>query len=222
LECARTNGIEVYTSQTLPSIAVAELALGLMIDVLRHISQHHAIIKNGEWIKSSGSLIYGKTLGIVGCGRIGKALVSLTKGFEMKYLAFDQEMDIEFGKLHNIRYVDLSYLLNQSDVVSINISKSSDTTDLIGAEELAMMRKDAVFINTARGGIVSEDALVEALRKSEIAGAGIDVFDQEPYVGPLTDLENVVLTPHIGSNAGEIRERMEIDAVNNLIAVLKP
>ena len=217
LETARKLGIKIYKTKTTPAPAVAELALGLMLDVIRNISDSNHALKTGQWKKKMGSLLQGKTLGIVGLGTIGKSLVRLVKGFNLKILAFDLQKDENFTAKNNIIYSDLETLLKDSDIVSIHVNLTDQTKNLINKNRLELMKPDAILINTSRGEIVDEDALFTALEANQIGGAGLDVFYREPYSGPLTELNNIVVTPHIGSYAREIRVQMEIEAAKNLI-----
>ena len=200
-----------------PAPAVAELTLGLMLDVIRSISNHTQNIKSGKWNKQMGSLMQGKTLGIIGLGKIGKALIKLVQGFDFTVLAYDQFEDEEFQKEYNVKYSTLVTVLKESDIVSLNINLTDQTRNLIDKARLKLMKPDSILVNTSRGEIVDEVALYNALKNGKLAGAALDVFQQEPYSGPLTELDNVVLTPHIGSYAKEIRVQMEIEAAQNLV-----
>ena len=150
-------------------------------------------------------------------GTIGKSLVELVRGFNFNILAYDLKHDKKFRKEHNITYCDLDVLLQEADIVSIHLNLSDQNKNLISKEQLDLMKPEAILINTSRGEILYEKALYDTLRHGKILGAGLDVFAQEPYSGPLTKLDNVVLTPHIGAYAKEIRMQMEIEAAENLI-----
>ena len=214
---ARKLKIKIFKTNTTPAPAVAELVLGLMIDVARNVSKSSHDLKSGEWKKQMGSLLQGKTLGIIGLGTIGKALVKLTRGFGFKVLAFDLKQDDNYRKDYHVTYCDLSTLLEESDIVSIHLNLSVQTNMLINKKQLDFMKPDAILINTSRGEIIDENALYDALKYNKLSGAGLDVFHQEPYSGPLTKLNNIVLTPHIGAYAKEVRVQMEIEASENLI-----
>ena len=216
LKIADEKGIKVFITNS-PAPAVAELILGLMLDVTRLISYHNQNLKEGKWEKKMGELLQGKTLGIIGLGTIGKALTRLVQGFDFKVLAYDQFKDEEFQKEYSVQYSTLVKLLKESDIVSLNINLSDQTRNLINKTRLKLMKPDSILVNTSRGEIVDEVALYNALKNGKLAGAALDVFQQEPYSGPLTELKNVVLTPHIGSYAKEIRVKMEIEAAQNLI-----
>jgi len=217
MEVAKEKGIRVFKTTTTPAPAVAELVLGLMIDVSRHISRSNQLLKNNTWKKQMGSLLQRKTLGIIGLGVIGKALVKLINGFDFNILAFDQYEDKAFAKENDVTYCDLKTLLRDSDIVSIHLNLSDRTNKFIDSEKLRLMKPDAILLNASRGEIIDEDALYDILKERKIFGAGLDVYRNEPYTGQLTELDNLVLTPHIGSYAKEIRIKMEMEAAENLI-----
>ena len=216
LKIADEKGIKVFITNS-PAPAVAELILGLMLDIKRRISNQNQNLKEGKWEKKMGSLLQGNTLGIIGLGTVGKALIRLVQGFDFIVLAYDQVKDEKFQKEYNVQYTELNTLLKESDIVSLNINLTDQTKYLINKTRLKLMKSDSVLINTSRGEIVDELALYTALKNGELAGAGLDVFEQEPYSGLFTELENVVLTPHIGSYAKEVRVQMEIEAAQNLV-----
>ena len=217
LEFAKQKGIRVYKTWTTPAPAVAELVLGLMLDLARKISYQNNTLKSGKWKKEMGNLLQGKTLGIVGLGTIGKTLVKLVKGFNFNILAFDLYQDDLFAKNYGVNYCNLGTLLGKSDIVSIHLNLSDETNGLMNEERINSLKPECILINTSRGEILDEKALYTVLKEKKILGAGLDVFNDEPYAGPLTELNNVVLTPHIGAYAKELRVQMEIEAVENLI-----
>ena len=208
-------------TKTSPALGVAELALGLILDLSRNISSHNAHLKNGNWEKRMGSLISGKTLGIVGLGSIGKELVNITKGFGLKYLAYDIKIDFEFSDLHQIEYCTLEEVFTKSDIVSIHTSLTKENRNLIDFNLLKMMKQNSILINTSRGEIINEDDLIKAIEQKLIAGAGLDVFSTEPYQGKLLEFDNVVATPHIAGYTKEIRTKMELEAAKNLVKGLE-
>jgi D-3-phosphoglycerate dehydrogenase / 2-oxoglutarate reductase len=217
LNIAHNLGIKVYKTQTTPAQAVAELALGMMIDVARKVSKQSKEMQSGIWEKQMGSLLNGKTLGIIGLGSIGKTLVKLVSGFNFNILAYDLFHDKIFKNDNNINYCNLDTLLKKSDIVSIHLNLSNQTEKMINLQRLKQMKTNSILINASRGEIIDEEALYKVLKKRSIMGAGLDVFREEPYSGPLTELDNVVLTPHIGSYAKEIRNQMEVEAAKNII-----
>jgi D-3-phosphoglycerate dehydrogenase / 2-oxoglutarate reductase len=219
-DAAKQKGIKIYKTQTTPALAVAELVLGLMLDLTRKISHQNNTLKSGTWKKEMGNLLHGKTLGIIGLGVIGKTLVKLVKGFSFNIMAFDLFQDEQFAKDYCVNYCNFDTLLVNSDIVSIHLNLSDETNQLMNEERINKMKSDSILLNASRGEIIDEEALYKALKEKKILGAGLDVFNKEPYSGPLTTLDNVVLTPHIGSYAKELRIQMEIEAVENLIRCL--
>ncbi len=216
---AKKKGIKVLRTKTSPSLAVAELVVGLIINLNRKISLHHSDMKKNIWNKRMGSLLTGKTLGIIGLGNIGKTLVKITKGFSLKYLAYDKVIDSEFAKRNNVDYSSLNYLLAKSDIISVHLNLTNETKNLISDKELNQLKSNAILINTSRSEILDETYLLNKLSNSNIA-VGLDVFSTEPYNGPLINYDNVITTPHIASYAQEIRIKMEIEAAQNLIKEL--
>jgi len=214
---AKQKGIKIYKTQTTPALAVAELVIGFMLDLSRKISHQNNLLKSGTWKKQMGNLLHGKTLGIIGLGSIGKTLVKLVKGFNFNIMAFDLFQDEQFAKDHCVNYCDLDTLLSESDIISIHLNLTDETNQLMNAEQISKMKPESILINASRGEMINEEALYKALKEKKILGAGLDVFNDEPYSGALTELENVILTPHIGSYARELRIQMEIEAVENLI-----
>ena len=217
LETAKERGIKISRTKTTPAPAVVELSLNLMLDIARKITNHNNDVKNGVWNKQMGSLLQGKTLGIIGLGTIGKSLVKLVKGFNFIILAFDLFHDEKFAKEHKVNYCDIDTLLTLSDIVSIHLNLTAETKGMMNKERLYKMKPESILINTSRGEIIDENTLHTVLKSNQISGAGLDVFEKEPYSGPLTKLDNAILTPHIGSYAKELRFQMEIESVENLI-----
>lgn len=217
LDCSKKMDIKVFKTHTTPAQAVAELTLGMILDLFRKISFHSSEMKGGSWRKHMGFLLSGKTLGIIGLGTIGKKVVELTRGFGLKCLAYDIRHDMEYAGKHNIEYCTLDRLIERSDIVSVHLDLSGDSRGLIDFNALQKMKSSAILINTSRGEVIDEAGLVKALDDSLIAGAGLDVFQEEPYNGPLVNYNNVITTPHIGSYAREIRMQMELEAAENLV-----
>ncbi|PWB52468.1 MAG: hydroxyacid dehydrogenase [Candidatus Methanoperedenaceae archaeon] len=221
LEAAKKMGIIVKSTPEAPSQAVAELTLALMLDISRRTSEADRNVRNNKWTQLMGRLISGKTLGIIGLGRIGKKLVKLVQPFEMKIYAFEPYPDKDFVLSNNIILVPFHEVLKVSDIISLHLPLSDKTFHMIAKKELSLMKKDAIIINSSRGSLVDENALISALRNRTIGGAAIDTFEQEPYKGDLIGFENVLLTCHMGSAAQETRKLMEIETVNNLLDALK-
>lgn len=218
IEAATAKGIIVTYTPGTNSSAVAELAFGLMLDVARSISASDRQIRQGQWGRFSGMELWGKTLGIAGTGQIGKQLALRARGFEMPILCCDIHPDHDWAARTGAEYVGLPDLLSRSDFVSIHLPLSDATFHLIGARELQMMKKSAVLINTSRGGVIDEDALLLALTEKRLAGAGLDVLESEPPQDtPLARLDNVVLTSHIGAHTREASLAMSRLAAENTV-----
>jgi len=221
LETAQRRGVLVYNTPEAPTVAVAELTLSLMLNLLKKIVKVDRKIRDNLWKPEIGNLLSGKTIGIVGLGRIGKKLVQLLESFGVKFLACEINPDNNFVSDHKIDLVSLETLLSKSDIISLHIPLTKQTRHIIGKKELTTMKENAILINTARGGLIDEEALYTSLKDNKIAGAAVDAFEEEPYTGKLKRLDNVILTPHIGTYTIETRRQMEIEAVNNLIHGLK-
>ncbi|OGX27648.1 MAG: hypothetical protein A3D10_05260 [Omnitrophica WOR_2 bacterium RIFCSPHIGHO2_02_FULL_48_11] len=219
LQACERRGIKTFKTSDGPQRAVAELVVGLILNVLRQLSLMDRELRRGIWQKRMGSLLLGKNVGIIGLGQVGTEVAFLLKAMGTNICYFDPWTD---GKTAAgfVRQADLYELLKVSDIVSLHVPLTEKTKYLIGEKELAAMPKQAILINCSRGGIVDETALYQALQEKKLAGAAVDVFEQEPYQGPLVELDNVLLTPHIGSYAKEARIKMEVDAVNNLLSGL--
>jgi D-3-phosphoglycerate dehydrogenase / 2-oxoglutarate reductase len=217
LAAARERGIAVHNTPDAHVDAVAELTLAGILDLLRQVSTADAQLRQGTWKKPMGRLLRGKTVGLVGLGRVGKALVQLLRPFAVKVVAYDLVQDEAFATEHGVCYLPLTEVLAQAEIVSLHLPYSSDRHHFIGRQELAACRKGALLINCARGGLVDEAALLALLEEGHLGGAYLDTFEKEPYQGPLTEMSTVLLTPHIGSYAAECRLRMEVEAVENLL-----
>lgn len=220
LTAAARLGIAVFNTPDAVTQAAAELTLGGLLAVLRHIHFMDQELREGRWTRKMGSLLSGKTVGIVGLGRVGKRVAGLLEPFGVTTLGYDIFPDTAWAQSHGVRIVPFDRLLAGSDVVTIHTSRSPDVGPIFGRDELALMKHGAILVDTARGEVLDEDALVESLRDGRLAGAYLDVFAKEPYGGPLRELENVLLTPHAGSYAQEARVRMETEAVEQLLGFL--
>jgi D-3-phosphoglycerate dehydrogenase len=217
MKAAESLGILVRNTPDGPTRAVAELTIGMAFALLRRIPQADRNIRNGIWKKEMGSILLGKTAGIIGLGNIGKEVAGLFLALGCEVIANDPKPDLAWLEQYPVSMVKLDDLLAGSDLVCLHLSFTSKGKPLIGEEQLALMKPTAVLINLARGEVIDEDALYEALSNGRLAGAALDVFSAEPYKGRLIYLDNVVLTPHLGSYAREARLNMEIQAVENLL-----
>lgn len=228
VQAATERGIVVTNTPGVLTETTADLAWALLMAVARRIVEGDKFTREGKFKGWSPTLllgtdVYGKTLGIIGLGRIGRAVARRAKGFEMRILYYDlvrapEEVERELGA----KFVDLDTLLKESDYVSIHTPLTSETRCMMGEKELKMMKPTAYLINTARGPIVDEEALVGALKEGWIKGAALDVYEKEPELTTgLAELDNVVLAPHIGSASVETRSKMADMAVDNLLSVLR-
>jgi glyoxylate reductase len=225
---ATARKIPVTTIPAIVTEATADLNWALLMAVARRVVEGDGALRRGIFPGSqsshfNGAAVHGKTIGIVGLGRIGRALARRARGFDMRILYTKRSRLPEVDERElGATYTPLEDLLRQADFVSVNAAFTSQTRHLIGARELALMKPTAFLVNTSRGPLVDESALVEALRAGRIAGAGLDVYEEEPRVHPgLLPLSQVVLTPHLGSAVGELREQMAHVVVDNIQAVLK-
>lgn len=227
LAACTARGLPVTNTPAANSNAVAELAVGLMFALSRNIPLGHMSVRSGGWDRRPGVEVAAKVLGIVGLGNIGRLLARKAIGLGMKVVASDPYPDHAFIKEHDIELLDLDALLARSDYVSLHVFGSADNTALIDARRLSLMKPTAFLLNLARGEIVDNDSLVQALGEGRLRGAGIDAFITEPpdIAHPLFQLENVVFTPHSGADSLEAFEnmgRMVIDDISDFIAGKRP
>lgn len=221
LIAANKKSIIVYNTPEAPSVAVAELTLSLILNLLKKIGKVDRDIRNDKWKPEIGNLLTEKTVGIIGLGRIGKKVVQYLQPFHPKILAYEINPDEKFVANYKIDLVSLDTLLSTSDIITNHVPLTKETRHLISKREFEKMKTNAVLINCARGGIVDENTLYESLKNKRIAGAAIDAFEDEPNTGKLKELDNIILTPHIGTYTVETRKNMEIETANNLIKGLK-
>ena len=214
-------GIAVYNTPEAPVHAVAELTVGLILDLVRGITASDRQLRASRWNKSSGFLLNELTIGIVGLGRVGRRVATLLRAFEATLIASEIAPDASWAVQHCVRLMSADELLRQADVVTLHVPLAADGRPILGARELGLMKPGSYVVNTSRGGVVDESALAMALRAGQLAGAAIDTFSREPYEGPLCGIDQTVLTPHIGSYARAARIRMEREAVENLLEGLR-
>lgn len=225
---ATARKIPVTNIPTLVTDATADIAFGLLLAVARRIAEGDRLVRAGAFPGSqsnhlAGVAVTGKTLGLVGCGRIGQAMARRAQGFGMRILYSDPSRlpEAEEQKL-GLTIADLDQLLGESDFVSLHSALNAESQHMIGARQFALMKRTAFLINTSRGPIVDEAALARALEEGRIAGAAIDVFENEPKIEQaLLRMDNVVLTPHLGSAVAELRESMAHVVVDNIMAIIE-
>ena len=221
LKACKDMGIAVTYTPDAPSQAVAELTVGNMINLSRYILPSDHSVRLGAWNRLMGTLIGEMTIGVVGVGRIGKRVIRLLKPFGPKILGCDLAPDNEFGEEYGIEWVDKEALFCRSDMVTLHIPSNKRNIQYLDRPTIALMKTGSFLINTSRGPVVDEEALYDALIQKHLAGAALDVFINEPYEGPLTKVDNVVLTAHIAASARASRYLMELGAVEDCIRVLK-
>lgn len=223
LPAASRLGINVSNTPGYSAVAVAEHTLALMLAAAREIPQHEQELRHGRWTRMPMTQLYGKTLGLVGFGNIGRQLASLAKGMGMKVWAWTLHPSIERAKESGIQFVEFDRLLSESDVISIHIRASEKTRALIDRQALKKVKPSCILVNTARASIVETAALIEGLRTGKLAAAALDVYDQEPLppTDPLLSLPNVVLSPHNAGMTPEAIERGNEMVVENVIAFLE-
>lgn len=224
LELCRKMGIKVVNTPVAPAIAVAELTMGLMVDVARRISLSDRAIRKGEWppaVHFSGTLIQHKIVGIAGTGQVGSRVVRLLFPWRVELLGHDKSPDTNLAACTGMRYVDKEELLTRSDFLLLHLPLTNETRGWIGQHELSLMKPTAYLVNTARADLVDDEALFHTLHSGLLAGVALDVFDEEPYTGALAALPNAVLTRHIGSWTAETRHIMERQAAEAVYTLLE-
>ena len=222
LDAASQAGIYVINAPGTNSNSVADLVLALMLALSRKLIIIDQMTKSGMWKRKIGHELWGKKVGIVGTGRIGQGVAKRVMGFNCEVLAYDIQEDKNFAKKCKIKYYDLDYVLKNADCVTLHIPFNKNTKDLISTREFKLMKNSSFLINAARGGIINEEALYEALKNGLIAGAACDVFLEEPpQKSPLFELDNFIATSHIGAYTYESNYNTGITIAKDLINVLK-
>ena len=221
---AQKCGIDVLNAPESLMVSVAELTIGLMISVARQIPKADQTMKEGKWIKKelTGTTLEGKTLGIVGFGRVGGAVASIARAMGMNILVNDPRVDQKRLEEVNARAVSLEELLRESDFVTLHVALTPNTRHLIGEKQLQMMKTGAYLINTSRGAVIDDEAVLKSLKGGKLAGAAFDVYDVEPPTDlSLVKMDNVVCTPHIGSQTVEAQESAGVIIAEKVINSLK-
>jgi D-3-phosphoglycerate dehydrogenase len=224
INAATERGIIVVNAPTGNTISAAEHTIGLIFALARHIPQADASLKSGTWKRSQfmGSEIRGKTLGIIGLGNIGSEVAKRARGLEMKVLAHDPYLSEERAQQLQVELSPLDGLFKESDFISLHVPMTASTKGMIGTKELTIMKPTARIINTARGGLIDEEALAEAVKEKRLAGAAVDVFIQEPITkSVLFNTEGIIVTPHLGASTTEAQALAAIDVVKQVIDVFK-
>ncbi len=221
LEYCQKRGIRVTYTPEAPSDGVAELTVANILNLLRRIRESDQSVREGAWNRLMGRLVREISIGVIGVGRIGGRVIRLLEPFHPKILAYDIRPEIQGRPLPNVEWCGLDDLLRRSDLVTVHIPLNARTRHFIDRRRIGLMRTGALFINTARGEVVDEEALTDALLQRHLGGAALDVFANEPYEGPLRRMHNVMLTAHIGASANASRYLMELGAAEDCIRVLR-
>ncbi len=223
VDAATERGVLVLNAPTGNIISAAEHTIALMLALARNVPQANASLKGGRWDRKRfvGVELRGKTLGIIGLGQVGSEVARRARGLEMQVVGYDPFLPEERARVLGVKVIPLEELLGQSDFISVHTTLTEGTRGLIGAEQIAVMKPSVRIINTARGGIIDEDALYQAVEEGRIAGAAVDVFVQEPAVGnKLLESDRIVVTPHLGASTAEAQERVAADVAEQIIAHL--
>lgn len=218
---AKRRGIAVLNTPDEPTAAVAELTLAMMLALLRQLPKVDSLTRERKWQRVTGQLLAGKTVGIIGLGRIGRRVAELLQAFGATVIAVEPYPDSDWLRARGVELLELPTLLARADIVSIHASKSSEHPLRLGAAELVQMKQGAWLINVARGDMVDDVALSEALASGRLSGAGLNMFPQEPYRGPLCDSDRAILSPHQATLIPETRAAMEIRAAENVVRYLR-
>lgn len=225
VEAATEKGVIVLNTPGGNTIATAELAFSHLLATARPIAQANASMKGGKWEKKKfeGTELYQKTLGILGLGRIGSQVARRAKGFEMTVVAYDPYLTKERADQLGIEKVDLDELFSRADFITVHMPKTEATENMINAASLAKMKKGVRIVNCARGGLIQESDLAEAIASGQVAAAGLDVFEEEPLPGdsPLRKFDNVVLTPHLGASTVEAQENVGLEVAQCIVEALR-
>lgn len=221
LLAAKKNGVSVSYTPEAPAPAVVDLTLGLIFALLRNVHKANTQMHKGNWTKYFGRRLTECCIGIIGAGRMGSEVIRNLNSLNCKsILYYDANIKLDIKDNDQIKFATLNEIYKQCDVISLHVPLNAKTRDMITLSEMKIMKSDALLINTARGGIINEHDLEIALRDNIIGGAGIDVFEAEPYKGSLSNYENCLLTPHMGSSTIDCRMRMEIEATNEALGFI--
>jgi len=218
---ANKKGISVSYTPDAPAPAVAELTISMMLTLLRSVHVSNSQMHAGQWHRFFGRRLSNVTIGVIGVGRIGKGVIKHLQGFGTPHiLANDINPDQQFIDKYGLEWEEKEYIYKHADIVSLHLPLTSKTKDMVRKRHLLSMKRDAIVINTSRGGIINEKDLYDVMQSDHLSGAAIDVFDEEPYDGPLKEIERCLLTAHMGSMSIDCRTRMEIEATEEVVRFL--
>jgi D-3-phosphoglycerate dehydrogenase len=224
---AEKRGIRIVRTPEALTESVAEFTVGMMLSLLRRIPMADDAVRKGEWDKKYSDLVgvelMGKTVGILGLGRIGSAVAKRLCGFKVNLIYYKRNRNVELEKQLGIKYAAFNELLMESDIISIHVPLTSETYHIISSKEFELMKHGVYVINTARGAVIDEKALYNALVSGKVAGAALDVFESEPLSpdNPLTKLNNVILTPHLAASGEETLKKMAVAVAEEIVRILR-
>jgi len=218
LMATKKRGIKVTYTPDAPAPAVAELTIGLILNLLRSVNVSNSQMHNGTWNRIFGRRLAEITLGVIGVGRIGSRVLRRTKPFGTpRILVNDIKPEDKLNTDLKLEWVSKDTIYREADVICLHLPLTKDTFDLVKKEQLLSMKKDSIIINVSRGGIINEEDLYEVMKSGHLSGAAIDVFEEEPYYGKLSEIERCILTAHMGSMSIDCRSKMEIEATKEVI-----
>ncbi|MBI4309142.1 MAG: phosphoglycerate dehydrogenase [Candidatus Omnitrophica bacterium] len=217
LTAVREKGIEVFTTADAVAAPVAELTIAMILDLLRRLTAHALLMGAQRWERLGGNLLSGKRVGVIGLGRTGRKVAELLRSWGIEVWGADVRPDEGWARQNGVNIAPMPQVLTQTDIVTLHLSVLGEHPFCLGKKEIASMKKGSFLVNVARGSLIDEHSLTEALVCGHLAGAALDVYAHEPYAGPLCHLPNVVLTPHIATFTQESRLAMEVEAVENII-----
>ena len=222
LIAAQKKGIKVSYTPDAPTSAVAELTIGLMLSLIRSVQLSNIRMHKGHWERFFGKRISNCKIGIIGMGRIGSEVIKNLSGFKCETILINDIVYIDKNELPgNVKLKSKEEIYKEADIITLHVPLTSKTKDMIKEVHLKSMKSDAVIINTARGSIINEDDLYKVMKSGHLGGAAIDVFNFEPYCGKLSELENLILTAHMGSMSKDCRAAMEIEATEEVVRFIK-
>jgi len=220
LLAAEKKGIKVSYTPDAPAPAVSELTIGMMLTLLRSMHVSNSQMHHGEWYRFFGRRLSNVTIGIIGVGRIGVGVIKHLQGFDSPNILANDISDMPHEPNLPVQWADKEKIFKEADIITLHLPLTRLTKDSIKEEQLMLMKEDAIIINTSRGGIINEKDLYNVMQSGHLSGAAIDVFEQEPYDGPLKDIERCLLTAHMGSMSIDCRTRMEIEATEEAVRFL--
>ena len=220
IAAAQKKEVKVFTTPDVVVGPVAEMTIAMILDLLRSLSQHLALMHEGRWERLMGEQLAGKTVGVLGLGRIGRKVAELLMRLDAKVIGYDIAPDTDWATRCGVKLVSLDDLISSCDILTLHLAASEHDPFCLKEEQLAHMKRGAYMVNVSRGSFIDEEALEAALGRGHLAGVALDVYQKEPYQGPLSKFPNVILTPHVASFTRQARLQMEIQATENAVHFL--